>query len=287
MANECPLCEAANSGNIAEVRKLIANGKDINTDTVNRYGRSPLVLATRKGHIEVVKVLLDAGANINTAGDRGNTALIYAALYNEVEIAKLLLSNNPDVHVVNKPGKTALEYATQKGHTEIAAMIRVYGYPLHVAAQSGSVSEVKKLLANGADPNALDDHRTPPLVLAAQSGDILIIKELLKAGANIRGFDKHGRTAVYYTNGRISALNVLVSAGADINARDIDRATPLIHAAKYPHPVILRELILLGANPDIRDREGYTAWDYIKGKKRAEIFYTKAVEEWYDNRKED
>lgn len=73
----------AKEGNLAEVNRLIAAKVDVDALTLDEYNspdeRTPLLHAALKGHKEIVKALIDAGANVNAVGDRDYTALYLAA----------------------------------------------------------------------------------------------------------------------------------------------------------------------------------------------------------------
>ena len=70
-------------------------------------GNTPLVLAARDVKPDVLKVLIDAGADVNTANDNGVTALMNAARDEDIEKVRLLLHAGADVNAKDKEGETA------------------------------------------------------------------------------------------------------------------------------------------------------------------------------------
>ena len=132
--------------------------------------------------------------------------------------------------------------------------------PLCDAAISGDVAEVKRLLVAEADMNEIwndfiesnrELDRECPLCMSAMFGDVARIKQKLAAGADVNHANPGGWTALMMAarQGRAEAAKVLLHAGA---------------------------------NPDMKNHEGKTAWDYIKGKKRMEYVFERAIKEWYE-----
>ncbi len=126
---------SAESGDYAEVKRLIEEGADVNTQDQD-LGWTALELASGKGHIEVVKLLIEEGANVNAQDQDGLgwTALISASYHGHPEIVKLLIDKGADVNAQDYYGYTALMYALEHGHTfggrvwvEIARLLREAG----------------------------------------------------------------------------------------------------------------------------------------------------------------
>ena len=82
------LIDAAYSGDIKEVKALIAAGADVNAK--NNYGFTALMEAALMGHTEIAKALIAAGADVNAKSNRGETALMDAASMGHTEIVKIL-----------------------------------------------------------------------------------------------------------------------------------------------------------------------------------------------------
>ncbi|KAJ3080424.1 hypothetical protein HK102_003071 [Quaeritorhiza haematococci] len=96
----------------------IANGADVNANTVT--GDTPLILASQRGFINIVKMLIEAGASANLANDHGNTALHYACFWRHPEVAVYLVRNaGAYVNVLNKHQKKPLD----RGGKEMAELV--------------------------------------------------------------------------------------------------------------------------------------------------------------------
>lgn len=154
---------AAERGDVAEVRRLIAAGADVNWQDEKQD--SAFLVAGARGRTEVVKLTLAAGANLKSTNRFGGTALIPACHYGHVETVKVLLATAIDVDHVNRLGWTAL----------LEAVILGDGGPAHQEI-------VGLLLARGANPNIADRDGATPLAHAKRRGYAAIEKRLVAAG---------------------------------------------------------------------------------------------------------
>jgi ankyrin repeat protein len=178
---------AARYGHPDIVRILLKYGADVNKTTEVKCwgggtitGVTPLMSACGDlgGDIESVKLLLDAGADVNAAESFGNTALAISVYwqYHNLELFDLLIKAGADVDTHKEPNPTPLCYAAQNGLSEVARI----------------------LVRAGADCNARDSKGRTPLMFAARKGDINLVKELLQAGADRRVQDHKGHTMAWY-----------------------------------------------------------------------------------------
>ena len=132
-------------------------------------------LASKKGHVEVAKVLLEAKADIAAASKSGKTAMHYVAYYNgNLDLAKLLLDAEAPVNAKDGKNKTPLDYAVSKKRTELVELLRSKG------------GKTTKELAAAED-----------IFAAAEVGDLDAIKKLLEGGADMNGANKQGYTALH------------------------------------------------------------------------------------------
>lgn len=92
----------------------------------NSFGKStPLGIAIQKGEIDLVKKLVEYGADVNEKSF-GMTPLMIAARYNKVEIIKILLANGANINAKDDKGFTALKYAELSLATDAAALLKHY-----------------------------------------------------------------------------------------------------------------------------------------------------------------
>lgn len=100
---------AARVGNVDEIKKFIADGKDVNQK--DGRGITPLGVAVGFNRVDAVKELLSSGADVSLTDKQGNTVLHYAAGYGRVEAAELLLDAGADMKAMNNDNQTPLDVA--------------------------------------------------------------------------------------------------------------------------------------------------------------------------------
>ena len=110
--------EAAKRGDLVTTRDLIAKGANVNAK-VNEAGRTALILATERGYIEIVKLLLDKGVDVNTRYNAGQTALMIASYQGYIEIVRALIAKGADVNARDFLGDTPTTLAAEKNHEEV------------------------------------------------------------------------------------------------------------------------------------------------------------------------
>lgn len=119
-----PLHWACHYGQLATAQLLVRAGADVNKEAPELS--TPLLLAAAGGHHEVVRFLLDNGANASHMDIVGNTALMYAAAGNHPHTCNELLTHDPDVTVTNENGDTAYTLALEHGATLSQAVLEHY-----------------------------------------------------------------------------------------------------------------------------------------------------------------
>ena len=160
------------------------------------------------------------------------------------------------------------------------------------AVVNGDVEEVKEWIKRGANINAkhyMDSNtkrckNITVLHEAVKHGYTEIVKILIDAKPDINAADYNGYTALHWAalKGNTEFAELLIKAEAYVNAVDNDGKTALHWAAEKEYTEFSKVLIENGANPDIKTHEGNTVWDVIKGKKRMELVFTKALEKWHE-----
>ncbi|KAF2904721.1 hypothetical protein ILUMI_01458 [Ignelater luminosus] len=163
-----PLIIAARYGHEKVVKMLLSkfqpNLEQEGTVKFDGYvieGASALWCAAGAGHLNVVKILVKAGANVNHPTRTNSTPLRAACFDGRLDIVKYLTSHCANIHIANKYNNTCLMIAAYKGHLDVVSF----------------------LLENGANPNEKAHCGATALYFAAESGHIAIVKELLKYNA--------------------------------------------------------------------------------------------------------
>jgi len=116
--DESPLMLAALKGYVAVCQKLIARDAD-----VNKPGWTPLHYAATGGHLEIMRMLLEASAYIDAASPNGSTPLMMAAMYGTTDAVKLLLEAGADPTLKNVLGLSAIDFARQTQKEDAVALI--------------------------------------------------------------------------------------------------------------------------------------------------------------------
>ncbi|KAE8596394.1 hypothetical protein XENTR_v10016083 [Xenopus tropicalis] len=110
-------------GNIQETRRLLGS-KDVRVNCLDEHGMTPLMHAAYKGKVDMCKLLLQHGADVNcNEHEHGYTALMFAGLSGNKEIAWLMLEAGADADVVNSVGRTAAQMAAFVGQHDCVTVI--------------------------------------------------------------------------------------------------------------------------------------------------------------------
>ena len=118
-------------------------------------------------------------------------------------------------------------------------------------AKAGDSAAIERLLAEGADVNAIDNkHGSTALMWAAHNGHSETVKILIRNGATIDQKRTKGETALWFSaqKGQLEPLKVLVNNGADINVVGRDGETSLVVARKNGHSAVVKYLLKCGAS---------------------------------------
>ena len=136
-----PFLLAANYSNLEIVRLLLEAGANVNARDTN--GNTALAIAVRNGHVGVIQLLLDHDADINAKNNNGNTVLIEESSFGHLETIKLLLENGVDINAKNKKGETALIEAAKHGRVKIASYLLEKGARIDARDNFGNTALIK------------------------------------------------------------------------------------------------------------------------------------------------
>lgn len=187
-----PLMLAAMNGHTAAVKLLLDQGSDINAQ-IETNRNTALTLACFQGRHEVVSLLLDRKANVEHRAKTGLTPLMEAASGGYIEVGRVLLDKGADVNAAPVPTSrdTALTIAADKGHLKFVELLLSRGAavevknkkgnsPLWLAAHGGHLSVVEILYAHSADIDSQDNRRVSCLMAAFRKGHTKVVKWMVQ-----------------------------------------------------------------------------------------------------------
>jgi ankyrin repeat protein len=242
-------------GHADKVRLLLSKGAEVNAKS--KQGHTALTIAAaRAGSAEVVKALLDHGAELTAANILGAAAQI-----GDIQVVKLFLERGADPNNRNRIGgppsisAKRSEELNKTGGRVMAPFLGIpentEGTPLMYAAYAAHTEVVKLLLAKGADVNARNNINGTALMLAAQKGNPVTVKLLLEKGADAQFRNDYGYTALMYAAAaevnNPELIKTLLSRGAEINVKAKDGETALKLAGRKGKTEIVRLLEKAGA----------------------------------------
>lgn len=219
------LVNAAKANDDVTVLEMLKLGANVNARDARQ--ETPLIWASHNGNEKMVKVLLDAKADINLKNGQNSgqyTALMEAAHKGHVDVVCILIRAGADLKITNQGKQTAEQVADKNGKNYISELLKKAADKnknLLKAAKDNDRETLLEMLKIGADVNARDDNDETPLIWAAHKGNELIIEDLLRANANINL--KNGVYGGHYTalmeavyEGYITIVERLILAGADL-----------------------------------------------------------------------
>ena len=256
----------------AVCRVLINAGADLHTKNEMRV--SPLHYACASGALDVVKMLVEAGAGVRTTiKDEEYTCLDFAANHGHTETVRYLVGlPDVDVNHRNAANYTALYYAVEDKHTDVVQVLIDAGAdietknndgnsPLHVACVSGSLDMVKMLVRAGAGVRVTNNTYDTCLIQTACFGDIETVRYLVtlpEVDVNHRGCGNYATLHYPVMNEETDMMQVLIDAGADVDTQRNDGYTPLHSACAEGSLDVVNMLVEAGAGVRVTDNDGCT-----------------------------
>ncbi len=211
------------SATIENVQKQVAENPEYNKEIFLEFA------VKANPNPEVIKLLLEKGADINIKSNTGETILIMAAMNPNPEIMEMFIDKGFDVNAKDNQGYTALIMTT---------------------INSCSPKIIKMLIDAGADVNEKNEFGDTALISAAWKANPEAIKLLIDAGADVNAKNKEGETALM-AKCSPDVAKLLIDAGADVNAEDSHGNTVLYKAVYYGNPQVQKMLKEAGAKGSV------------------------------------
>ncbi|XP_068599545.1 ankyrin repeat and SAM domain-containing protein 1A-like [Brachionichthys hirsutus] len=304
MGKEQELLEAARTGNLAAVEKLLSGKRQSagtggggssgtggsgnsgghgasshalssllsiwrgpNVSCVDSTGYSPLHHAALNGHSEVVEVLLRNEALTNIADNKGCYPLHLAAWKGDKDIVKLLIHQGPSHPKLNEQSSVDHKEFKRCGPFDpyINAKNNDNETPLHCAAQYGHSEVVRLLLEELTDPTMRNNKFETPLDLAALYGRLEVVKLLLSAHPNLLGCNTKKHTPLHLASRNGHLSVVEVLLHAGMDINyETEKGSALHEAALFGKTDVVQKLLKAGMDVNILDQKGLTALDTVK-----------------------
>ncbi|GFT72807.1 ankyrin repeat domain-containing protein 29 [Nephila pilipes] len=276
------LHRAALKGDVQLLKRALDAG--VSVDCSDNDATSALILACRYNQYDCAKMLLEHGANPSAQRMDGSSALCYAAYGGYLPIVKLLIKYGADIQACGMDGATPFLLACQLNYLDIVQELLATdpqhekqmisnSTPIYVAAQNAHASIVQFLISRGADINI--QRRFPrkpgedvsitngstPLFVACQNGHAPLVKKLVQWGADVNLARDDGCSPLLKAahKGFTNIVEFLLSKGA-YNGLQKNGEAPLHIAAYYGHMLVLKSLVQHGADVNLRDKHGVTAY---------------------------
>eukprot|EP01087_Luapelamoeba_hula_P000366 TRINITY_DN10266_c0_g1_i1.p1 TRINITY_DN10266_c0_g1~~TRINITY_DN10266_c0_g1_i1.p1 ORF type:complete len:2015 (+),score=223.50 TRINITY_DN10266_c0_g1_i1:107-6046(+) len=307
--NDTPLAIAASTDNVEAMLVLLRHG--VNTNGYAK-GKTPLYRAAFHGRAEAVKLLLSHGVDVDAScGSDDGTALIGAINGKQMDVAKLLITMGANVNVISRYDSAPFPLAAASNDAELIRLVLAHGGRNEVGKES---SPLLRLMASKVEPVLAEEllaseitYQRPeekrksyvtPLHLLAVSGDVAgmksLIPEILQAHEEVKKklpkpvvtsvvaqmletpevvdpspldiTTPDGLTPLHlacYAN-KIDCIQLLLENGSDIMAKDLQNYTPLMWASLKGHLAVVLTILEAGAsydgfNSEYAGKYGYTA----------------------------
>ncbi|RSL46448.1 hypothetical protein CEP54_013846 [Fusarium duplospermum] len=235
-----PLMTATNKKHDKIVEELLNQNGDLEVDTSNKSGLTPLLVASIHGFLAGARLLIKAGADCNVQSTSSkSTPLISASCWGYRGIVQALLepSGRTNINIQEEDGWAAIHFASQRGHSKVVML----------------------LLQHQANVELVNDDRQTALHMASKNGNEDVVKLLLDAGANVDAADKDGETALHLASG----------AGPEDRSQQHDDEIgtdalgtierEMEESRSGQHAAVVGLLLRYGAKPDAKTNKNETA----------------------------
>jgi len=260
---------ACRSGDVGKVKSLVASKKlDVNFSTFSQFkGELPLSIAAQKGYVEIVKILIDAKANVNAMINNSQKSILSTAVENgQIEIVKILIEAKAIINYVNgfsaRGCKVPFHIACEKGEIEMVKLLiqseasmsdsKSDGYCNHTALTQAvlhnHIEIIGLLIDSKCDVNEVIGGDFS-LSLAAQLGNSKIVKILLEGKAVVQHKNKYYGVAsnpIIFSvarSGNIESAKLLIEAKVDVNVNSQGHGITALEAASVDN-IDMEKLII-------------------------------------------
>lgn len=265
-----------------------------NVDKPTHDGRSYLMWAGSAGDIDVMKLLLNKGADTKVVGSHGFTWFTFTvnAGHENTAIYDLMIANGVDVKQTNRAGANAIllmarhskdgriiSYFEGKG-LDVNAEDNKGNNILFYASKRGNIALIKTYIKKGFDYKKLNSEGENLALYATQgsrgySNPLEVYEYLETLGLDFTVVNKNGQNALHYLASSVKDIAVVdffIEQGIDIYQKDNEGNTPFLNAARGNNLVVLQKLIPSVININQKNKDGFSAITFATQRINSETF---------------
>ncbi|XP_035409499.1 ankyrin repeat and death domain-containing protein 1B [Cygnus atratus] len=219
-------------------------------------GRKPFLLASEKGHVDMINNLIALKLFTSEKDQEGNTALHLAAKNGHSEVVEILLKQWEEINDLNQNGETPFYLSVEGGHEKCAELLLEAGSDinilthnnsgaLQIAVQNGHLSLVTFLIDKNIDLVPKPEQKNSPLHLAVINNHLPVVKTLLDANHDINFLNHRQETPLHLAAdlGNVELVEMLLKAGCDLKTMDKNGKTALAVASRSNYALIVDMII--------------------------------------------
>jgi ankyrin repeat protein len=182
---------------------LIKYGANVNQRCLENL-QTPLHLAAMRGAVDMVKTLVNSGANLHKVDLDGSHPIHLAASQGHLSLVKLMLTMGASLHAKDYTGKTLVHYAAESNNAELIEFLKSAGL---------SVQKPTKIKLSSIRKNRYQREGVTPLHISASNRRPIVTRQLIDAGADLNAFDKYERGILFHTvtGGKVEVLNIFTN----------------------------------------------------------------------------
>ncbi|WP_265030421.1 ankyrin repeat domain-containing protein [Wolbachia endosymbiont (group B) of Athalia cordata] len=268
---------------LQEILKKINDDDKVGSSNIIEKIKSEL----QQHNVDMYNEWKDNGFDINANSFDGSNLLCLVSGSGYIELAKLLIEKGANVNAQDNEGKTPLHLAVSSSNLDII------GVPIFIRRLIDGEDEnvnlqdniVEILIEKGANINIQDNEGKTPLHLAVSNSSLgaegiaIVVETLIGRDAKVDIQDNEGKTPLHLAVSNSDLPNIfaalsLIIRGANVNIQDHEGRTPLhlaVSNSEFPNLEVIRSLIKKGANVNTKDNEGRTPLDYAISSEKEEL----------------